>query len=373
MDKTGEHTIRPAEIAADGCESGAEQASELDGAVRERPVHDHAAEQDTEHDREHVCRVFTESRKAHDGEDTADGGAVEVAADGEDERQTDQTIDAGIDQRGCGTEHAQVIAGSASAGAQQTAIGGEHSRRTLTAQQQAGQDEHGAQDDKQNGEGQGAAGCPAVLGGRGGTERADERHDQKGDQTAGKADIIKVHAVLYFISIGRQGGQDKADNHTGEDAGRQGTPAVVEYKVADDRRQRGCHQTGGCILGKGLVTALGVQPCAEQDGPDVEEVFSEQRKTGHQTDDNHRDTVVGYAGKMQNEDTDGRDQRGVDQRGAGACNEHIVGDERGFGQNDLGQTGGQLRERAEQQTGNQKQGGVAPEEERHPLIACMCV
>lgn len=112
----------PAEIARDRGQSGSEQEGELHGALVDIEVHKNAADDHAQHDGGDVAGVLTEGGEAHDGENAAQGWAVEIAAGGEDEGHADEPVDPHVDEHRGGPKHAKVIAGSPAGSAQQAAV-----------------------------------------------------------------------------------------------------------------------------------------------------------------------------------------------------------------------------------------------------------
>ena len=91
-------TEGPAEIARDRGQSGSEQEGELHGALVDIEVHKNAADDHAQHDGGDVAGVLTEGGEAHDGENAAQGWAVEIAAGGEDEGHADEPVDPHVDE-----------------------------------------------------------------------------------------------------------------------------------------------------------------------------------------------------------------------------------------------------------------------------------
>lgn len=85
-------------------------------------MHKNAADDHAQHDGGDVAGVLTEGGEAHDGENAAQGWAVEIAAGGEDEGHADEPVDPHVDEHRGRPKHAKVIAGSPAGGAQQAAV-----------------------------------------------------------------------------------------------------------------------------------------------------------------------------------------------------------------------------------------------------------
>lgn len=92
----------PAEIARDRGQSGSEQEGELHGTLVDIEVHKNAADDHAQHDGGDVAGVLTEGGEAHDGENAAQGWAVEIAAGGEDEGHADEPVNPMLMSTGAG-------------------------------------------------------------------------------------------------------------------------------------------------------------------------------------------------------------------------------------------------------------------------------
>ena len=57
------------------------------------------------------------------------------------------------------------------------------------------------------------AGGPVEGGGGGVAKGGEYRHQDHSHQAAGEAHVVKVHAVLDLEGVGRQGGEEEADEH----------------------------------------------------------------------------------------------------------------------------------------------------------------
>ena len=276
VEKAGQHAVGPAEIARDGGQGGAEQAGQLDGGVAEGPVHHETAQKDPGHHRDDVARVLAEGGKAHDGQDPAGGGAVEVAAAQQDEGHADQPVDPGVDKDRGGAQHTQIVGGGPAAGLEQTAVARPDRPDGLAAQEQAGQDAGQAEQKEQQSHGQITVGGPAVMDGGVRPHGGHQGDADHGRQPAGEAHVVEVHAVLHLIGVGGQGGHQKTDGGAGEDTGHGGVQAALQRDVADQGGEGGGHQPDGGVFSKGLPPAFGVQPGAQQDGADVGGVFPKE-------------------------------------------------------------------------------------------------
>ena len=298
--------------------------------------------------------MLAEGGKAHDGENAPHRGAVQVAASAQDKGDADEAVDSHVDQHRAGAEHAQIVAGGPPAGEQQAAVSSPGGPGRPSGAQQPQEKKHGAEDPQGQPQGEIISLGPVVPGGWRGPHGADQRNQDKGQQTAGKAHIIQVHAVLDLVGVGGERGQDKADQHPHQTAQQGGAPAVVQCNVADDRSQGGGEQAGGDILSEGFPPELGVEPGAQQDGPDVDDIFAEQGEAGHEPHHHQGEAVERLVGEAQHHQGDGGHQGGVDQR--------VLGENNGR------QTGEDLIQRAQKKTEQGQGGGVDPEQRIHPVI-----
>ena len=173
---------------------------------------------------------------------------------------------------------------------------------------------------------------------------------------------------MDLVGVGGEGRQNKADQHPHQTAQQGGAPAVVQCDVADDWSQGGGEQAGGDILSEGLPPELGVEPGAQQDGPDVDDIFAEQGEAGHEPHHHQGEAVERLVGEAQHHQGDGGHQGGVDQSSPRSGNEHVVGDQRVLGENNGRQTGEDLIQRSQKKTEQGQGGGVEPEQRVHPVI-----
>ena len=116
VDEARQNAVGPAKVARDGGQGGAEQPCQLEGGIVGRVVHPVSAQGDAHHHRQDVERVLAESGEAHDGKNSAQSGAVQVAAHGEDVQHPNQAVDTHIDEYRPRAEHTQVVAGSPAGG-----------------------------------------------------------------------------------------------------------------------------------------------------------------------------------------------------------------------------------------------------------------
>ena len=96
-----------------------------------------AAEGDAAHDGQDVGGVLAVGGKSDDGEDAAQGGAVQVAPDEQDVRGGHQAVDPHVDEDGGSAEHTQVVAGGTAGGKEQAAVAGPCGPGRLAAQEQS--------------------------------------------------------------------------------------------------------------------------------------------------------------------------------------------------------------------------------------------
>ena len=174
------------------------------------------------------------------------------------------------------------------------------------------------------------------------SESGEDGYNHHGEEAAGKAHVVEVHAVLDLVGVGRERGQDEPDNHAAEDAQRQACVDAAQGHIAHQRRQRGGQQGHGGMLGKGLLLVLGVQPGAQYNGPDVQYILPKQGEPRHQPHFHHGEAIEGVLGYL--DETDGEDhhQTGVHQRRSHAADGHIVRNQQVLHGNDMVQSHGNL-------------------------------
>ena len=83
-------------------------------------------------------------------------------------------------------------------------------------------------------------------------------------------------------------------------------------------------------IGKGLLLVLGIEPGAQNDGPDVHKVLSKKGKTGHQAYRHDGVAIVRVTGILDDADRDDGDDAGVKKRCTRSrdadvvCNEQVL-------------------------------------------------
>lgn len=306
---------QPAEMACDGSQSGAEQSGQLQGGVIGRIMHTVRAQGHADHDRDDVEGVLAEGGKAHDGEDSAHCGTIEFTAYNQNVNNPQNSVDADVDEHGPGAEHAQIVAGSPAGGSQQTPVAGPDGPGRDAGSIEAHQDHGGTQDAHYNDKHAVVMGGPVEHRVRFVAEGRQDRHDHHGKQSAGKSHVVEVHAVLNFIGIGGQRRQNKANQDAGQQAQRQAGVNAAQGHVADHGGQGGSQQGHGSIFGKRFSLVFGVQPRAQNDGPDVETVFSKQREAGHQAHFHNGKAVERIPGEFNDAHGEHGHNAGVDQSG----------------------------------------------------------
>ena len=83
VDKPCQDAVGPAEVPRDGGQRGAEQPRQLEGGIVRRVVHPVSPQSHADHHGQDVERVLAEGGKTDDGKNTAQSGAVQVTAHGE--------------------------------------------------------------------------------------------------------------------------------------------------------------------------------------------------------------------------------------------------------------------------------------------------
>ena len=102
---------------------------------------------------------------------------------------------------------------------------------------------------------------------------------------------------------------------------------AAQGHVADHGGQGGSQQGHGSIFGKRFSLVFGVQPRAQNDGPDVETVFSKQREAGHQAHFHNGKAVERISGEFNDAHGEHGHNAGIDQSGACTGNINVVGNE----------------------------------------------
>ena len=159
------------------------------------------------------------------------------------------------------------------------------------------------------------------------TEGRENRHHHHGEQSAGKAHVVKVHAILHLIGVRRKRRHQKSHNHAGQNAQRQAGMNAAQRHIAHQRR-KGCRkQRHGGVFGKRLPLIPSVQPRSQNDGPDIKKILPEQGKARHQSHLHDGKTVEGVLGQPEDADRGDGHQAGVDESGGRPRNVNIVCDQ----------------------------------------------
>ena len=145
-------------------------------------------------------------------------------------------------------------------------------------------------------------------------EGGENRHNHHGKQPAGKAHVVEVHPILDFIRISGEGGKNKSDQYAGENPQGQAGMDTAQRHVTDQRRQRRGQQGHGGMLGKGFSLILGIEPCAQYNGPNIQYILPKQGEARHQPHLHHGKTVKGVFGQFNQADGEDHHQSGVYQR-----------------------------------------------------------
>ena len=162
---------------------------------------------------------------------------------------------------------------------------------------------------------------------------------------------------MYLIGVGRQGWQQKAHQNTGEHAQRQAGVNAAQCHIAHQRCQR-CRQQGhGGILGKRLLLIPGIQPCPQNDGPDVEHIFSKQGEARHQPHLHNGKAVEGVLGQLDDENGNDGHQSRIDKSGGRARNMDIVCDQKILHGDDLPKSRQELFRMAHAETNEHQHNG----------------
>ena len=337
-------------------------------------MHHEAAQDHTGHDGHDVARMLSKGREAHDSQDPAHCGPIQVPAGEQDHPHCDQPVDPHVDQHRRRAKHAQIVAGGPAAGLEQAAVTRPGRPDRLPAEKQAGKDGCYAHRPQQPAE-QSVVPCgPEVRDLRLRPEGAHQGHQQHGHQPAGKPYIVQVHPVLDLVCIGGQRGHYKADHQAGRHPKHRGAPAVVQDDIADDRPQGRGQQGHGRILSKGLLSALSVQPSPQDDGPGVDRVLPKQGKPRHQSYHHQREAVGRFPRAAQDQHREGGDYRGVDQGCSHAGQPDIVSDEGVLRHHDADQAPCNIVRGIQQRARQEKPGGKDQQHDIQglvPHVACI--
>ena len=349
-------------MPGDGGQAGAEEARQLEGGIVRRVVHPIGPNVHPQHHGDDVPGVLAEGGEAHDGEDAPDGGPVQVSPHQEDVGHAQEAVDADVHHDGAVAEHPQVVAGGPARGGQETPVARPDGPGGNVGGEEAQEDQRHAQEPQDGDEALVMARGPVEDGVRAVPKGREHGHHHHGEQAAGEAHVVEVHAVLDFVGVGGQGGQDEADGHAGgHPQGDAGVDAAQGH-VAHQGGQGGGQQGHGGVLGEGLPLVLGVEPGAQDDGPDVDEVLAEEGEARHQAHLHDGEAVEGVLGDFDDADGDHGHQPRVDQGGAGAADGHVVRNQQVLHGDDvpeaLQDVQGRLQAQAqEHQPGGKNQGG----------------
>ena len=174
------------------------------------------------------------------------------------------------------------------------------------------------------------------------TEGGEDGHDHHSEKAAGKPHVVEVHAVLDLVGVGREGGQDETDDHAGKNPQGQAGVDTAKTHVAHQRRQRRGQQGHRRMLGKGLPLVLGVEPGAQDDGPDVEEVLPEEGEARHQPHLHHGKAVEGVFGQLDEADGQDHHKARVHQRRTHAADGHVIRNQQVLHGDDMVEADGDL-------------------------------
>ena len=327
VDEARQDPPEPAEVAGDGGQGGAEEGRQLQGRRIRRRVHAVGAQGHAQDHGDDVPRVLAEGGEAHDGEKPADGGAVELPVDEEEVDHAEKAVDAGVHQHRPGAEHPQVVAGHPAGGAEKPEV----VRPDLLAPLARGHEPQADEEQAEAVHGQDDLRLVLIvpvedLGGPV-AEGRQHRHDHHGQEPAGEAHVVEVHAVLDLIGVGREGRQQEAQQHPrGKGQGQRGMDGA-EGQEADEGREGRGEEAHPHILGEGLVLVLRVAPGAQEDGRDVEKVLAEEGEARHQAQLHQGEAVVGVPGELDEEDGGQRHKARIHKGRADAREVEVVRDE----------------------------------------------
>ena len=327
VDKTRQNAEQRAEVAGNGGKGGAEKARQLQGGVIRRIVHAKCAKGNAQHHGDDVENVLAGGGKPHDGENAADSRAVKVTADQEDVKHAHKAVDADVHQHRAGAEHTQIIAGRTAGSMEEAPVTCPDGPVRKSGAEKATEDQHQAKDADYHGQLGVVPFRPVERGIRfiaDGREHGDDHHCKN---AAGKAHIIKVHAVLDLIGVGSKRWQQKTDHHTHCHAQRNAGVDTAKGHITHKGRKGRCQQGNGGIFGKGLPLVAGIKPCSEDNGPDVKKILSKEGKARHEANVDDGMAIIRIPGNADDENGDQRDDTGIDKGRTGAGNLDIVCDQ----------------------------------------------
>ena len=101
-----------------------------------------------------------------------------------------------------------------------------------------------------------------------------------------------------------------------------------------------------------LITELvqETEPSAQQNGPDIEDVFAKECETGHQTYFHDGEAIHGIFGKLDDADGDDSDQCRIKQRGTNTGNFKVVRDQKILHRDDAVHAGGDICRSVQEKT-----------------------
>ena len=138
-------------------------------------------------------------------------GPFKSPANGQNVEGAHQAIHSHVDEHGATVKHAQVVTGGAAGGPEQAPVAGPDRPDRCLAGKEARQNQNGAENQQEKRDLGIEPGGPMKTGGGRITKRLHHRHQHHGQQTAGEAYVVEVHAILELICIGGEGREHKAD------------------------------------------------------------------------------------------------------------------------------------------------------------------
>ena len=117
---------------------------------------------------------------------------------------------------------------------------------------------------------------PNQIGGGFIAQRLHHRHQQRTNQPCGKSDVVEVITLMNPQTIGCQRRQQKSYDGAKYNRRNQLAQKVIRYQrhLCNHRGQGGAVQRDVDILGKAFSLLFGKQIDAQNDGPDIGDVFS---------------------------------------------------------------------------------------------------
>ena len=145
--------------------------------------------------------------------------------------------------------------------------------------------------------------------------------------------------------------------------------AAAEGHIAHQRREGRGQEGHRRVFGKGLLLKLGIEPCPQDDGPDIENIFPEEGEAGHQPDLGDGEAVERVLCDVEEQYAGCRDQPGVDKGRAWPGDLHVVGDEHVLHGDDLPQPGQDIRRVVKDQRRRHQRRRIQEDQSVHRFVS----